>query len=481
MIFNKVKLLSAILILSVSIAISSCEKFVDIKKTSGQGVADNVNNCQAILDTYGTMNFGYPIDGEASADDYYVNDAGFLLSSVTQTDRDLYTWAPGAIRPLALPQWQNPYKVIFCANLVLEAVDKLKSGDADKSILNRLRGSALFFRAYSFWQVAQLYAKPYSSSTSNQDPGIPLKESSDINDKSVRGTVALTYEHVIKDLTEASQLLENTSALPFRPNKAAAFAMLARVYLSMENYTNALTSANYALSINNKLLDYNSSKISKTSSTPFSPRFNDEVIFHSVMVSIPILNPGTGSSNVAKIDPALVASYAANDLRKQVFLKLNTGANAGTYRFSGNYEGTSSATLFNGLATDEVYLIRAECLARTGDIGSALADLNTLLVNRWIKDANGNTTYVNMSKTDPATDTQDEVLAKVLDERRKELLMRGLRWTDLRRLNKDPKFAKTLSRSALGTTYTLPPDDPRYVLLIPQEVITNSEIAQNVR
>jgi hypothetical protein len=79
----------------------------------------------------------------------------------------------------------------------------------------------------------------------------------------------------------------------------------------------------------------------------------------------------------------------------------------------------------------------------------------------------------------------DEALSKVLTERRKELIMRGQRWTDLRRLNKDPRFKTDLSRSVVvdgaTQTFTLPANDSRYTLLIPQEVITNSSLPQNAR
>jgi len=70
-------------------------------------------------------------------------------------------------------------------------------------------------------------------------------------------------------------------------------------------------------------------------------------------------------------------------------------------------------------------------------------------------------------------------LNKILTERRKELLMRGLRWTDLRRLNKETAFATTLSRIVNGTTYTLPPNDPGYVFRIPLSVINFTGIEQN--
>ncbi|MGY0036939.1 RagB/SusD family nutrient uptake outer membrane protein [Pedobacter sp. NJ-S-72] len=126
---------------------------------------------------------------------------------------------------------------------------------------------------------------------------------------------------------------------------------------------------------------------------------------------------------------------------------------------------------FDGLAVDELYLIRAEAYARVGNAASAINDLNVLLKSRW---STGK--YVDIVAT-----TADDALLKVITERRKELTMRGLRWSDLRRLNKDSKFSKTLSRTAQGITYTLPPNDLRYTLLIPQEVISNSPIAQNPR
>lgn len=459
---------SLLLTLFIFLLNSSCEKYVDIKKSSAQALIQTADDCQLVLDNYTNMNTGYPSDGEVSADDYYISDAGYLSSSLTDADRGLYTWSSNAVRPVALPQWQSPYKVIYHSNLVLETTEKLK-GSADQTILNNLKGQALFFRAYAFFQVTQLYTKPYTTVTATQDLGIPLRLSSDINGKSDRGTLQQTYSQIIGDLKEAIDLLPLTSVVATRPNKVATYAMLSRVYLSMEDYTEALSNANLVLKYNSQLIDFNT--LNKTSSTPFSPRFNKEVIFHSITASVPILNPSSATANVAKIDLALVASYSANDLRGQIFLKANSGTHTGSFRFTGNYEPATSATLFNGLAVDEMYLIRAECYARSGNISSAMTDLNTLLRTRWATN-----TYVDMTASNA-----DEALTKVLIERRKELLMRGQRWNDLRRLNKDSRFAKTLTRTINGTTYTLPPNDVRYTLLIPSEVIINSSIPQNTR
>ena len=158
-------------------------------------------------------------------------------------------------------------------------------------------------------------------------------------------------------------------------------------------------------------------------------------------------------------------SYSVNDLRKTDCFVLNSGF---PY-FSGTYD--LKYYNYSGIATDEVYLIRAECYARTGKASAALKDLNTLLVTRWKTG-----TYIPYS-----ANTADQALTEILTERRKELLFRGLRWTDLRRLNKDSRFAITLTRSYNGVTYSLPPNDQRYAMPIPDNEITNSGIQQNQR
>jgi hypothetical protein len=235
------------------------------------------------------------------------------------------------------------------------------------------------------------------------------------------------------------------------------------------------------------------------------------VIFHSVTSQTPILDPLSATNNTAKIDPSLVASYASSDLRSVLFLKPNTTnvrvpdtpgstdstsvtVDDGTYRFTGNYEPNTRSTFFNGLAVDELYLIRAECYARASNVTAALNDINTLVSSRWD----------NTSVYQPITAANaDDALSKVLTERRKELLMRSLRWTDLRRLNHDVRFKKDLVRKVVRiqpqvtgsistgytvafeypaiTTYSLPANDLRYTLLIPNEVIINSSLTQNPR
>jgi len=60
-------------------------------------------------------------------------------------------------------------------------------------------------------------------------------------------------------------------------------------------------------------------------------------------------------------------------------------------------------------------------------------------------------------------------------------LFRGIRWTDLRRLNLDASSAITIYRKLNGTVYKLEPNSVNYILPIADDVIRLSNIPQNIR
>jgi len=115
-----------------------------------------------------------------------------------------------------------------------------------------------------------------------------------------------------------------------------------------------------------------------------------------------------------------------------------------------------------------MYLTRAECHARANRITEAMNDLNTLLEMRW---ATG--TFIPF-----AASAQGEALALILVERRKELLMRNLRWIDIKRLNKEGAGI-VLKRMVNNQEYTLEPNDDRYALPLPYRIIDITGMPQN--
>ena len=86
-----------------------------------------------------------------------------------------------------------------------------------------------------------------------------------------------------------------------------------------------------------------------------------------------------------------------------------------------------------------------------------------------------------ISFTPFASSSQDEALPIILTERRKELIFREIRWTDFRRLNKDPRFAVTITRVLDCISYTLKPGDNKYASPIPYVELRDNKIEQNPR
>ena len=122
------------------------------------------------------------------------------------------------------------------------------------------------------------------------------------------------------------------------------------------------------------------------------------------------------------------------------------------------------------MAIDELYLIAAECYARVGNSSDAMRKLDTLLVNRYKTG-----TYQNRNAS-----TQAEALEIIALERQKELLLRDTRWPDIKRYNRDGANI-VLSRTVNGEMFTLPPNDPRYAIAIPEDIIKQTGMPKNPR
>ncbi len=451
------KRIDLIMMLAPVLAGFGCEGYLDIRPSSKIGTPTTLEECQALLDDFNVMNTGYPSDGEAAADNYYLTASNWSALS-SEEDRDTYVWAADGLH--GHQQWLNPYRVVYRANLVIATLSKMDATAQADAAYRSVMGSALFFRAFAHLQVATLFADPYDPTTAGTTPGIPIRRSPNVTETSSRGTVEGTYGSIIEDLSHAAESLPEQSILPSRPNRAAAYAALSRVYLSMRDYARAGEMADRCLAIRHGLLDYNT--LDTLANVPFA-RFGVEVLFHANTLS-----GGQFAVTRAMVDTSLLATYHPDDLRRKLFFRHNAN---GTANFKGGYHGAFNAMLFSGLAIDEVYLTRAECLARAGETAGAMRVLNALVGKRWKAG-----TYDELAASDG-----DGALGHILRERRKQLPFRTVRWVDLRRLNMESRHAAPLVRQLGAERHTLPPRDIRYTLLIPQQVIDNSTIEQNKR
>jgi len=451
--------------------ITSCDKaeFLDKKPSASLVVPTKLEDFRRLLDNTNIFNFTGGL-AQMSGDDYYMENAQYMAGITTQ--RNAYIWAKDIyIGEGPVADWFQLYREVFYANAVLDGLGK--SSEIETAEGQYIKGWALFARAYAFYDLARGFCKSYDAATANQDLGIPLRLTASIDYTADRGTLQKTFDQILGDLATAEPLLPTTRQEFYqnRPSKVALYALLARIYLDMRNYTEAESYADKCLNTYNQLIDYNT--VNKTTLNPFLTP-NDELIYNvSQVAAYSSFTNASAAATGAKVLPQLIATYSDNDLRKVLYF---TKLVDNTYTKKNGYYGFGSTYPFTGLATDEVYLIKAECLARRNQTQTALTTLDQLLVKRW----NPGATNPSKPYQNAVASTPEEALSLILLERRKELVWRGLRWYDLKRLNKSGANI-TLTRTVNGNTYSLPPNDLRYVFPIPDDEILLSGIQQNLR
>lgn len=447
-------LYNRILLGLILLCLQSCSNFLETKPDTKLAIPNTFEDCQALLDGYGTINMGYPYVGELCADNFSIS-ADNWSSLGDYEDRMLYIWDKETAP--VITQWASPYQAVYIANQVLSILKELPVGTRRE----QLEGAAYFYRAYALFSLAEIFAAVPQKNGSNGDiPALPYRTSPNVEEKSVRVTLKEYFDLLLKDLEQAENLLPVINGLPSRPSKTAVAALFSRIYLYMQDYEKALFYTNKALVNNSMLMDYNTLSVDEES--PFK-QFNDEVIFQAISTGT-----YTYYYTVWKVDPDFFQSYADHDLRKNLLFMENEDS---TFSFKGNYDGEFNQAPFSGLAVDELILTKAECLVRSNQINEALTSLNRLLEKRYRRE-----TFEPIAVQDAS-----QLLQIILNERRKELVMRQRRWSDLKRLNLNSQTATILKRQIGDKEYQLLPNDPFYTFLIPQEIINNSTLTQTIR
>lgn len=444
-----------IISLSLVLTWTACSKeFLDVKPQKQQVVVETLQDVNALLDNAEVLNrtdyFRLISDGDLTFTEN-------KLKSVSELQRNLYLWNK-TIDPTGknTSPWDLPYQQIMYVNVAMETLDAMNNYGNDRSLWQRLYSSALFYRAWAHYQLLQDFAPGFKNGSDQL--GVPIIADSKYPKTIKRATLTECYDFIINDLTRAISELPLKTDIKTRPSKQAAHALLARIYQNLHQHDLALVEVNKALDIDHHVLDYNDLNFS--AAFPFSMfnyHTNPEIIFFT--------NAGLSLVSLAGVQVAddLLSSYSEHDLRVKALFDRNK-------LYIGTYSG-NSLYHFTGLATDELYLVKAESLMRTNRWKEGIDVLQVLLKKRY---KNG------LLPTFTPHDDQ-EALSLVLNERQKELVGRGTRWSDLKRQNLEAATQIDLTRTYLNETFLLPANSNRYVFEIPQTEIEISGIEQNIR
>lgn len=443
---------------------------MDAKPNSNIVIPTTLEDCRRLLDSDGRigqgMNLKFPSMGQLASDEYFLEFTTWQ-STVFPIERTAYIWADDIYEGIQNNHdWEDAYHAIYICNVVLDVLEKMEVGKQHRKEYDDIKGTALFFRAMWYHALAEVFCLPYDAFDAGQQLGLPLRITPNVDKIKQRSSLAQTYGLIVTDINLAISLLANDKPTIFRnrPSKSAAYALSARVHLVMGNYALALNNASRSLELHNYLLDYN--HLDLEGDAIFDMQ-NPEVLLMTQIRGYLSIGAGSVAPN-SFVDSELVALYKDGDLRKQAYFTFDESGNAN--RKSLYASSMYSFNCFNGLATDEMVLIKAECLARSGELKRAAETLDMLLRMR-----------IDGKIFEPTSfEDKDSALLEVLEERRKELLFRGMRWSDVRRLNEEG-FGFTMRRVLDGKEFILEPMSLKYAFPIPESEVIYSNITQNQR
>jgi hypothetical protein len=392
--------------------------------------------------------------------------------------------------------WYISYKVIEGANTVISIGEGISNPD---ETIQQYIGEAYFLRALAHFNLARLFAQPYTLAPSS--PGDILRLSNTEPGAKARATVQETYDQVVNDLLKAAELLSINRGVQFA-SKEAAWALLSRVYLYREENTQA---ADYATKV------IESGKFLLTSGDAYKTMYanaltSTETIFSIAYTSVD--NAGKFGSIASMLysdgNSGWGEEYASSsyreelgehpeDIRWSYIVPLDDGYGGiatkngieiyyiTKFSFQDGDPNLASPIL---LRYAEMYLNRAEAYAKMGNDAGALADVDEIRNNRGLE----NSLY------NGAVPPGSTALDVVLKERRLELAFEGHRKFDLFRNKRNcdrtywgyhiPGLTATdidLSVLPVGYPNTLIEySNPRIIYYIPEdELLANNLCVQN--
>ncbi|NPA36562.1 MAG: RagB/SusD family nutrient uptake outer membrane protein [Chlorobi bacterium] len=350
--------------------------------------------------------------------------------------------------------WSKIASLIAQASIVIRQAEAFDFG-SEQEEANKLIGQLYITRGLAYFDMQRLFAQPYNYTSDASHPGMPIINEDIIGieiQNPPRSTTKEVYDKIIDDFNKGISIIGDDNTSVYYINKNAAKALLARVYLYMEEWEKANSLADEVINSGNYSLVSNSEYVYS-----WTQDFSSESIFS-------IVNLPTDYSRFSSVTyyysykrflatDDLYNSFDDNDVRKNLI------SNNKILKYT-------SSTFDDNIPVirlSELYLIKAEALAELNDDEGAREALN-IIHNR-----------ANPGAPD-YTESGDALKDIILEERRKELMFEGHRLFDLTRKKKN--FIKYSTSVANPISITYP--DNFTILPIPQsEIDANSNMQQN--
>lgn len=423
---NRYKIGITAVCLILSLVFSACEKNLDVTPDPSYGLdpeeaIKSADDMQKLLNSCydacaNMMNGQFQILADLLADDITrpLNNDGNATAIFNRTGAQF--------NGLSNVAYAQPYYTIYRVNVMDLYYDQVTFTASEK---DRLQGEAAFLRGLCHFETLKMWAQPAGYTTDNSHLGI-IERTRAKNEVVLRTSVASNYSFIITDLQKAINLLPESNGV--YANKNAAKALLAKVYFTMGNYTEALTLLNEVVSAGYTLSDsLNRFKREEVES---------EVIFGFVTSNsaYDINSRGSGFKANYRNDLNLPILGVSNEL--YALLKADTTDKRGklvTLLNAGQPNEIKASTKFNlnnfaspYLTLTDMLLMRAEIYALQSNSSLAIADLGLI-----VKRAYGatSTKYVSLSGL-----SAQALVDEIRLQRRLEMHLEGDRLTQMKRI-----------------------------------------------
>jgi hypothetical protein len=460
---NKTYIPFTLLVAMAGLALGSCSKsFVNQSSASNVSTTEALSTPQLLqsdliglyaelraVDQYGR---DFPVIGDLMADNTFLESRN--------SGRYVYQFAytVPTIDGVTLSMWQDSYNGILDANQIIDA--NVTGADAVKS-------QAYAIRALLYFKLVNIFAQPYTFDSSGM--GVPLVLHYDVTAEPGRSSVAAVYKQIVSDLQAALVNAPDYVSSIFL-SRYAIEGLLARVYLYMEDYTDAENTAVDVMN-NSPFTLVQPGAFKSFWANPNVQTDAVEVMFEVDMD--PINNNGFDDLGGIYINGyqdiycslQLAQLYTATDVRSQLLIYGFTKGGDPAYLVN-KYPDAENTNKDHPkvIRLAEVYLIAAESAARLNDPTDALV---------WVNDV--------AELRDPSftgyTDVGPALVTDIIQERRKELAFEGDRLYDMQRCGLSINRG-TNQGAAAGDGLSIPfPNDLRVAPIPEQEILRNATIA----
>lgn len=314
--------------------------------------------------------------------------------------------------------YQNAYITIYRANQLIAKKEDVENITDQEKI--QLEAEARFLRALSHHGILRLFAQPAGYTADNSHLGIVLrmKFSQEVG---LRSTVKACYDSILVDLKFAEQNLPETNGI--YASKWSAKALMARVYLDLNEYDLAAASASEVI---------NSGQFSLLDTTNrFTSGSNSEQVFATVSYNQNSISDERGGAFLNYRSDNNTNPSMRSNADFYSFMTSDTSDSRGKNWFRQIGEGPTSiygVAKFDRsfmwipiLHLTEMKLTRAEALAssQSPDYSTALNDLNDIRTRAGLIEVNA---------------TGQALINAIREERRKELCFEGDRTIQIKRI-----------------------------------------------